>query len=377
MAVRLTTLAALAVLAALLVACAGASSTPAAPASAPLPAAESPTAAPGGGGAAPVAGDGAASAGGGAAPASASSGPALHTSAAYQAIGAASAPIWVTEEAGLFAKHGLDVDVQYLQGNASYAALIAGQIDFLFGNPHNFVSLEAEGADVKVLACFKPIVSDYTIMATPEIHQAADLRGKLIATGGTSDLTQAYFDEYFRRNNVRPDDVTYVRVGGQPERADALRGGAAQATMLNTPANVVLEREGMRRLAKMDDLRLPSATRCVTTLPSLLEQRPEVAERFLKAMIETAQFMVVHRDQAEPIVRQRLKIEDQELMDATYATAAANDRDPVVPVEGLQASAAALADENPHTLDLDVRRMIDTSVLDRIRQSGFIDVLYQ
>jgi NitT/TauT family transport system substrate-binding protein len=237
--------------------------------------------------------------------------------------------------------------------------------------------MAAEGTEVKVLACFKPIVSDYTIMTPPEIRQAADLRGKLIATGGTSDLTQSYFDEYFRRNGMRPDEVMYIRIGGQPERADALRGGAAQATMLNTPANVVLEREGMRRLAKIDDLRLPSATRCITTLPAVLEQRPEVAERFVKAMIETAQFMVAHRDQAEPIVRQRLKIEDQELMDATYATAAANDRDPVVPVEGLQASAAALADENPRTLELDVRRMIDTSVLDRIRQSGFIDTLYR
>jgi hypothetical protein len=50
---------------------------------------------------------------------------------------------------------------------------------------------------------------------------------------------------------------------------------------------------------------------------------------------------------------------------------------PVVPVEGLRVSAEALASENPRALDLDVRRMIDTSVLDRIRQSGFIDALYR
>jgi NitT/TauT family transport system substrate-binding protein len=362
MALRLPILAALPLLVFLLIGCAGSSSTPTSPANAPVGAPANP---------------GAPLSGGSTAPAPATAGPALHTSAAYQAIGAASAPIWVTEEAGLFTKHGLDVDVQYLQGNASYAALIAGQIDFLFGNPHNLVSMVAEGTEVKVLACFKPIVSDYTIMATPEIRQATDLRGKLIATGGTSDLTQSYFDEYFRRNNMRPESVMYIRIGGQPERADALRGGAAQATMLNTPANVVFEREGMRRLAKIDDLKLPSATRCITTLPRLLEQQPEVAERFLKAMTETAQYMNTHREQAESIVHPRLKIEDRELMDATYATAAANDRDPIVPVEGLRASAESLARENPRTLDLDVRRMIDTKVLDRIRQSGFIDALYQ
>lgn len=361
MASRLLILSALPLLVSLLVACAGASSTPTPP----------PTAPPGAP-ANPVAPASAASA-----PATVTTGAPLHASAAYQAIGAASAPIWVADEAGLFTKHGLDVDVQYLQGSASYAALIAGQIDFLFGNPHNLVSMVAEGTEVKVLACFKPIVSDYTIMVTPEIRQATDLRGKLIATGGTSDLTQSYFDEYFRRNGMRPDDVMYVRIGGQPERADALRAGAAQASMLNTPANVVLERDGMRRLAKIDDLQLPSATRCITTLPRLLEQQPEVAERFVKAMIETARYMHTHPEQAEAIVRQRLKIEDKELMDATYATAAANDRDPVVPVEGLRASAESLAAENPRTLDLDVRRMIDTTVLDRIRQSGFIDAVYQ
>src|SRR5262249_10950391 len=148
---------ALPLLVSMLVACSGSSPTPTSPGNAPPGAPANPGAPPGGGAtmSAPAA-----------------TGPAPHTSPAHPAIGAASAPIWVTDEAGLFTKYGLDVDVQYLQGNASYAALIAGQIDFLFGNPHNLVSMAAEGTEVKVLACFKPIVSDYTIMATPEIRQA-------------------------------------------------------------------------------------------------------------------------------------------------------------------------------------------------------------
>jgi NitT/TauT family transport system substrate-binding protein len=301
----------------------------------------------------------------------------LHTRAAYNAISSAHAPIWVTDEAGLFKKHGLDVDLQYVQGNNGYVALLAGEIDFLFANAHNFVSMAAEGAEIKVLACLQPMVVDYAIVTAPEIHEATDLRGKIIAVSGGSDLTRAYFNDYFSRYGMRQEDVVYITTGGQPERAGAVRGGAAQATMLNTPSNVALERDGFRRLANIEDLRLPTAARCISTRPSYLQEQPEVAERFVKAMIDTTQYMLSHQEEAKAIVRARLKIDDNELMDATYHTAANNVRDPVVPLDGLQASAEALADENPRTLQVDLAKMIDTSVLDRIRQSGFIDAVYR
>jgi ABC-type nitrate/sulfonate/bicarbonate transport system substrate-binding protein len=198
-----------------------------------------------------------------------------------------------------------------------------------------------------------------------------------VAVSGGSDLTQAYFEEYFGRHGMRASDVIYIRTGGQPERAGAVRAGAAQATMLNTPSNVALEREGFRRLANVEELDLPTPARCITTRPAYLREQPEIADRFVRAMIETAQYMQTHREEAKAIVRARLKIEDDELMDATYFTAANNVRDPVVPLDGLRASAEALADENPRTLDVDLQRMIDNATLDRVRQSGFIDTLYR
>lgn len=303
--------------------------------------------------------------------------PLLKTRMAYNAISSAQAPIWVADEAGLFRKAGLDVEVQYIQGNNAYVALLAGETDFVFANAHNFVSMVAEGADVRVLACLQPMVVDYAIITVPEVRQATDLRGKLIAVSGGGDLTRAYFDDYLGRYGLRPDDVVYIRTGGQPERAGAVRGGAAQATMLNTPGNVAMERDGFRRLANIEELQLPTPARCISTLPRLLQERPEVAERVLRAMIETSAYMHAQREAAKAIVRAQLKIEDDALMEPTYETAANNVRDPLVPLAGLRASAESLAEDNPRTREVDLQRMIDHSLLDRIRQSGFIDTVYR
>src|SRR3981081_2909456 len=58
----------------------------------------------------------------------ATAGPARKIGIAYSNLIADSLSLWVARESGIFAKNGLDVDLQYIASSNAFAALVAGQV---------------------------------------------------------------------------------------------------------------------------------------------------------------------------------------------------------------------------------------------------------
>jgi len=50
-------------------------------------------------------------------------------------IGATMLPLWIAQEEGAFARRGLEVELIWLQSSLSTFALIAGEVDLIFGTP--------------------------------------------------------------------------------------------------------------------------------------------------------------------------------------------------------------------------------------------------
>src|SRR5438309_11686829 len=62
-------------------------------------------------------------------------------------IGGAILPLWLAQDAGLFQREGLDVELIWIQGNPAVATLISGEIALLHCIPHNVISAMAVGAE--------------------------------------------------------------------------------------------------------------------------------------------------------------------------------------------------------------------------------------
>ncbi|MCA1648223.1 MAG: ABC transporter substrate-binding protein, partial [Chloroflexi bacterium] len=85
------------------------------------------------------------------------SGPAKKVGIAYSNLIADSLSLWVARESGIFAKNGLDVDLQYIASSNAFAALLAGQVQASAGGGSEVISGIANGADVMVVANLMPI----------------------------------------------------------------------------------------------------------------------------------------------------------------------------------------------------------------------------
>src|SRR6267378_5494309 len=84
-------------------------------------------------------------------------GPAKKIGMAYSNLIADSLSLWVARESGIFAKNGLDVDLQYIASVNAFAALLAGQVQASSGGGSEVISGVSNGADVIIIANLMPI----------------------------------------------------------------------------------------------------------------------------------------------------------------------------------------------------------------------------
>ena len=98
---------------------------------------------------------------------------------AYSALSVAFLNVFVARDAGLFRKHGLDVELIQMAGPLPIAALSAGEIDYLTGYTTGLVAA-SQGAPLKGLIVImrKP---PFYIVSEPSIQKPEDLAGKRLA----------------------------------------------------------------------------------------------------------------------------------------------------------------------------------------------------
>src|ERR1043166_1579680 len=87
-------------------------------------------------------------------------------------------PIWVTHEAGLFKKYGLNTELIMIAGAAqSMQAMLANEIQVANTSGSGPINAKLRGADAVIVASSYDLIP-YAIVANKEIRTPADLRGK-------------------------------------------------------------------------------------------------------------------------------------------------------------------------------------------------------
>jgi NitT/TauT family transport system substrate-binding protein len=101
-------------------------------------------------------------------------------------------PLWVAQDRRLFKKHGLDTEVITIQGGPlAVQTLLSGSVQFHAGGTSSIVDAKMRGAETATIAVFIDSLP-YTLVATPAIKSAGQLKGKKFAIsrlGSVSDLS--------------------------------------------------------------------------------------------------------------------------------------------------------------------------------------------
>ena len=285
-------------------------------------------------------------------------------------------PAWLAQDEGLFKKHGLDVQLQYMQSNTVVAALGSGQAQFALGGGSEVVSANAGGADLKLLGALVPVFP-YRMEAPASIATLHDLAGKQVgisSPGSESDIATRLG---LRRVGLDPDrHVHLTPVGSSQNRTAALKNGAIQGGLDQPPFSFQLEKSGFHSLFDMAALKIPAVNNAISVKQSYLQSHHDVAQRFVDALVEGLALIKKSREATIRVIGKHLKVTDPPVLDATYTfeTSELFPALPYVRADQLQATVQALPQRNHKVAGVNLNRMLDGSFVqsaaDRSMQSS-------
>jgi len=160
----------------------------------------------------------------------------------------AEVPNIVAQRKGFFAREGVSVTMVPLMGTTHMvAALDSGDVDATGTASPYLIEAALKGSDaVAVIGGVANTI--YSLIAKPEIHAIADLKGKLVAISAPPDTITLSTRMLLAKGGLREGDYHTKEIIGSAQRAECLARGTCDAVPLGQPEDIVFMRKGFRKL---------------------------------------------------------------------------------------------------------------------------------
>jgi len=300
--------------------------------------------------------------------------------AAVTAISGSMAPPWAAHEAGIFRKHGLEVEVIAMpSGVQGTNALIAGEVSFVQISGGTTTGAAVGGADVKIVATMVGTLV-LNLVVRPEIQKPEQLRGATIGISrfGTSLHTGARIAaQHF---GLEPGkDVAIVEIGSGDWIVAALQGGRVQAGVFGYPATSRALKLGNRVLLHIPSLKIPYASTGVATRGDIIRNDSDLVRRYLAAELEAIALMKKDRAFTLRLLSKYLRIEDTDLLSETYEIQIDKYmmKVPMPTAAAVRSVLEELTERNPKAREQDPNRFFDDRFVRQLQANDFIGSLYR
>ncbi len=278
--------------------------------------------------------------------------------------------------AGLWQKHGVDVRPIYLtSGSLMAQTLSSGEIGLAGFDVTAMLGLGVSGAkDLRVVAVMIDRLEPFFVVQK-SIAAPADLKGKRIAIsrfGSGSDIITRVALRYWK---LDPDkDVTYFQSGNTPTRIAALVAGHMDGALVSsTQVQKILDTGCCRVLADLSELPIEYANYGVVVSGAMLKNQRDNVRRFLEALTEGIYVFKTRPEAAMAVLRESNS--DPQTVRALYdRLAKAMSEYPAPEPKGIQTALDFLP--NPKARGARAEDFMDTSLMEEIKKSGFVERLY-
>jgi NitT/TauT family transport system substrate-binding protein len=286
--------------------------------------------------------------------------------------------LWVAYERKIFQKYGLDGEYLALEsGSSAMEALLAQELQMVFATGALAVTANLQGADTTVVAGginFFP----YKLLVHPDIKTPEALRGKTIAISRFGSASDYATQVALQKLGVNPKDVTIAQIGGNLARLVALGAGTIHATLLSEPMTTIgIRQYKLNSLIDLAESGVPFPQNCFIVKRSYLEANRVKIVNTMKAVFEGYFTLKNDKSLALQLIKKYIRVGDEDAaIGYDYYLAKYGAGVMVLPDrKGLEFIISQVASTNskakgqtPESL-----RLLDSSVLDEIKKSGFLD----
>jgi NitT/TauT family transport system substrate-binding protein len=211
-------------------------------------------------------------------------------------------PSYVAKDQGIFAKHGLDVELTLLVNQGSVvAALVSGSVQI--GTPSALAVLQAAdaGLDVVFLASSNvspsPSRTGMFVRNDSGIAGPRDLIGKKVGVPSLNTLLHVMARQWLKSNGVDYTKVNFVEVGFQ-QMADVLKGGSVDAVDAIDPYYDRVAAVGHSIGNPDEDAPPGTLTSVYAVMRAWAVAHPDVVAAFRQSLEEAQEFIAANEAEA-------------------------------------------------------------------------------
>ncbi len=284
-----------------------------------------------------------------------------------------SSVLWVAKEAGIYKKHGLDVNVIYIEGTPkALMALFAGELQLVAGTGPAVVNAKLRGADVTMVMGFE-VFLPYYLVAVPGIKSIEDLKGKTGANHSAATSADFAMRLGLRSIGLDPDrDVQLRVVGATNLRVLTMKQNQAQFTVVSTTEREEVEKLGFKVLVDLAGKRIPYPHAGLITSEKILREKRDAMLRFGRAAVEAIHFFKTQKAPTIAVLKKYVKTDPTTLETAyNYLKGAIPDL-PYPTLEGMKTFIGEAGRTQPAIAKADPASFVDTSLVKAVEDEGFL-----
>jgi len=296
----------------------------------------------------------------------------------YASISGTQAITWVAREAGIFGKHGLDVELLFTGGGRAITSLLGGDTPLITVGGPSVIAARLAGSDAIITAhIFDTIL--YSLIVQPDIRTLADLKGKKIGASRFGSATDFALRYVLKQNGFDPlKDVVIFQIGGQSETLAALKAGSINGGVIASPATAEAKRLGMRELINMGNLGVEYPQTTIATTERFLRNNRETVLRFTRAYVEGSHRFLNDRELSLRVIGKYTKIQSRPTLEATYDDYAPYVKKIPTPTPGsIKTVLEQLSVTDPKARSARPQEFIDGSVVSELEQQGFFKQIWR
>jgi NitT/TauT family transport system substrate-binding protein len=298
----------------------------------------------------------------------------------WSAIAGAQAVPWITKEAGLFEKHGLDATLIYLDGGSrAIQVLISGDVPIAQGGGNSPVAAKLRGGDVTIIAGIVNVLA-YSLVVTPEIKKPEDLRGKKLAISRYGSNSDYATRKILVKWGLKPDtDVAIIQIpGGQPTRLAAVQNKQVAGLVAQPPVTVLARKANLNVLAEPSDFGSAYTNTPIATTGAFIKERRETVRRFTRALTEGIAVYKTQKEFSKKVIAKYMRINDADAVEDSYQFfSPLVPAKPYPPLDGIKEVLVELGERDPKARGAKPDEFADSSFVKELDDSGFIDSLYR
>lgn len=298
----------------------------------------------------------------------------------WSAIAGSQAPFWITKEAGLFEKNGLDVTMIYVDGGSrATQAMMSGDVPIAQVGGNAPVVARLRGADVTLIAGLLNVLA-YSMVVSPEIKKPEDLRGKNLSVSRFGSNSDYATRKILLKWGLRPDiDVAVLQIpGGQPARLAAIQTKQVYGMVAQPPVTNLARKLNLNIIAEPEDFGGAYPTTPVVSRVSYIRTNRDTVRKFVRALLEGIHLYKTQKEFSKKVIAKYVKTNDVDALEDSYQFFSR--LVPIKPYPSLEAIKEALAELGAKDSKARAARpedFADMSFITELDHSGFIDGLYK